>query len=196
MTQARRKSKRKSARSRGAGAGWGMLLIGLVSGAVLTTLYLGAQSGDDSRLGSGLKILFQKNASTAGAHRSGDAGAANPPPPTAKFDFYTVLPEIERVIPDADFDGDDRDSDQHPRAHSQYVLQAASYANFADADRLKAKLALSGFEPSIQKVTVEGKGVFFRVRLGPYANKRQLKNARQQLAKLGINALPLTLTSQ
>ncbi len=169
-----------------------MLVIGLISGAVLAALYFGAQRGDnDSQLGSGLKTLFEKRErpTESPTTRSPAAGVQNTAP-TAKFDFYTVLPGMERIILD---DTDDTSPEQF-RKPASYMLQAASFGNYEDADRLKAQLALSGFEAKIQKVAIAGKGVYYRVRLGPYTNKRHMKNDKQRLQKLGINGLPLRLT--
>ncbi len=195
MAQARRQGKQKRKPTRHGGASWSMLLVGLVSGAILTTLFLGARSGDDARWGSGLKTLFQsKPAAPAVPATRPDPRSDGATGPKPKLDFYTVLPEIERVIPESDFG---RVDDPRPqRKPASYILQAASYRNYADADRLKAKLALAGHEAQVQKVAVQGKGVYYRVRLGPFPDKRKLKNAKQQLAKLGINALPLKLSSQ
>ncbi len=172
-----------------------MLIIGLVSGAILTALYMGAQSGGSTRMGSGLKALYEKhrNRVAIGEPKTPSVPAQRPPP-TAKFDFYTVLPEIERVMPD-----DFKDVEVAPKRGTKpavYILQAASYASYVDADRLTAKLALSGFEPKVQKVEIEGKGVWYRVRLGPYTSKRKMKNDRQRLAKLGIRSLPLRLSGE
>ena len=47
-----------------------------------------------------------------------------------------------------------------------YVLQVGSYSSFKDADRVKATLALQGLESFIQKVSIEERGDFFRVRVG------------------------------
>ena len=53
-------------------------------------------------------------------------------------------------------------------------------ANIADADRLKATLALSGFEASIQ--TVHGAdSQWHRVRLGPYPSLQTVEAARSRL---------------
>lgn len=49
-----------------------------------------------------------------------------------------------------------------------YYVQAGSFQNVSDAEKLKAKLAFSGFEASIQTATIPDKGVWHRVRLGPY----------------------------
>jgi len=72
------------------------------------------------------------------------------------------------------------------------VLQTGSFANFEDADQLKARLALSGLIAHIQKVEVRGK-IYHRVRLGPYQQIEQLDAAGDQLKKLGIRALRLEI---
>lgn len=196
MPQARKKVRSKRRRRRpnpNSPPGWAMLLIGLVSGAVLGGLYFGAQSGDGSQFGSGLKTFIEKHQLQTDSATPMPTTTPKQPPPTAKFDFYTVLPEIERVMPD-DF-GEDIEAERKSTP-STYVLQAASYASYADADRLKAKLALSGFEAKVQKITIQGKGIYYRVRLGPYTSKRKMKNDRQRLARLGIQGLPLKLTTE
>lgn len=161
----------------------------------MAALYMGAQRDGGTQLGTGLKALYEQHRQRATAEQPGPPNEpSRKPPPIAKFDFYTVLPEIERVMPD-----DFKDVEVQPERGAKpvaYILQAASYANYVDADRLKANLALSGFEPTVQKVVIEGKGVYYRVRLGPYASKRKMKNDRQRLAKLGISSLPLRLSGE
>jgi cell division protein FtsN len=51
-----------------------------------------------------------------------------------------------------------------------YFVQAGSFQNVGDAEKLKAKLAFSGLEASIQTANIPDKGVWYRVRLGPYNN--------------------------
>ena len=46
------------------------------------------------------------------------------------------------------------------------MLQAGSYKNFADADRVRAQLALQGIESKVQKVTVDN-DTWHRIRIGP-----------------------------
>ena len=43
----------------------------------------------------------------------------------------------------------------------------------------------------IQKITIEGKGEYHRVRLGPYENLEQLDATAAQLQKMGIKVLRL-----
>ncbi|HWR86861.1 MAG TPA: SPOR domain-containing protein, partial [Acidiferrobacterales bacterium] len=95
--------------------------------------------------------------------------------------FETVLPEPKG--------GKKTARAEPPEAGVNYILQAGSFGNHEDADRLKAKLTLSGLETYIEKVAIEGKGAYYRVRLGPYASVEALDSASAKLAQLGIKAL-------
>lgn len=193
MAQAGRKRKRreKTGSRRASGSSWGMLVIGLVSGSVLAALILGAQEGNRYGFGSGLKTLFRaapRPVETNGGRPAADA----PQAPKPKLDFYTVLPKIERVISDPV-----PTPQEKPRPDNQdalYVLQVAAYERFTDADRLKAQLTITGYDAAIQKVTVDDK-TYYRVRLGPYKSRRELKNVEQKLADQGIRGMALRVTA-
>src|SRR5258708_19282094 len=60
-----------------------------------------------------------------------------------------------------------------------YFLQAGSFQNPADADNLKARLALMGLEASVEPANLAEKGVWYRVRLGPYTPAAQINPSRQ-----------------
>jgi len=70
-----------------------------------------------------------------------------------------------------------------------YVLQAGSFRNNADADRLRAQLALIGVESDIQTVTIDDDQVWHRVRIGPFTDLERLNAARDRLADNGIQPL-------
>jgi len=122
--------------------------------------------------------------------------------PKKSFDFYSVLPEMEVVIPDAEISAQVRReasasaSAQQPAtgtapvAGARYVLQAGSYPSAKGADEVKAKLALTGFVAQVYPVTINGK-TWHRVRLGPYATASELEIAKAALAENGINAIAL-----
>ena len=76
-----------------------------------------------------------------------------------------------------------------------YVLQVASYKSFQEADRTKANLALQGMEAFIQKVSIEGRGDFYRVRIGPYQQLDVMLSAGERLSKLGYHPLRFKLKS-
>jgi len=112
-----------------------------------------------------------------------------------KFNFYTILPELEVLIPDSETRPPESKSQGSPAAVAagkQYILQAGSFRGQDDADKLKATLALLGFEASVQKVTIN-REAWHRVRLGPYANTRDLYRNINLLHKHDINAMPMEL---
>ena len=61
-----------------------------------------------------------------------------------------------------------------------YILQAGSFRNHADADRVRALIAMQGVESKIQKVTID-KDTWHRVRVGPIANLQKLEETRSRL---------------
>lgn len=77
-----------------------------------------------------------------------------------------------------------------PGAGSGYLLQVGAFPNAADAETLKAKLALQGFVANVQSVSVSGQ-IYHRVRLGPFRSATELESTKQRLAGAGINAIAL-----
>ncbi len=168
---------------------WGLIGIGLLGGlalAVLVQFVISRATSPDSGLRHALDSAH-KSASRPPPQK----GPASPPvaPGKPTYDFYTILPEIESVVPEP---GTSAHGELGKQGRDvRYVLQAGSFANFEDADRLKASLALSGLQAGIQKVAIEGRGEFHRVRLGPYARLEKLDAADGRLRELGIKALRL-----
>lgn len=77
-----------------------------------------------------------------------------------------------------------------PAAGSGYLLQVGAFPNAADAESLKARLALQGFVANVQSVKVGGQ-TYHRVRLGPFRSATELESTKQRLASAGINAIAL-----
>jgi cell division protein FtsN len=69
-------------------------------------------------------------------------------------------------------------------------LQAGSFANSSDAENLKASLAMKGMEASVQDVSIPGKGVWHRVRVGPFASEKDMNSALGTLKLNGMDATP------
>lgn len=74
-----------------------------------------------------------------------------------------------------------------PKAADRFWLQAGSFGSEADADNLKARLALAGWEAQVQRGEVPDKGVRYRVRLGPYDNTDELNRVKGELARRGFD---------
>jgi cell division protein FtsN len=69
-----------------------------------------------------------------------------------------------------------------------YVLQAGSYRNEADAERVRQQLALQGVQAKVQRVAVDA-DVWHRVRIGPITNLAELNKVRKQLRAAEVDAL-------
>lgn len=134
-----------------------------------------------------------KAPAVAGLPKGGSATAPEKP----RFDFYKILPGGEEPVSDKELK--DRlkaakaQSGQAESAADTYYLQAGSFQNPADADNLKAKLAILGIKSNVEPSTLPDKGTWYRVRLGPYHKLDEINRARQALAQNGIEASLLRL---
>lgn len=125
----------------------------------------------------------------APAAQPGAGESAGKPAERPRFDFYTILPGAEEPVTEQEI----KQAASQPAgaAKDQFFLQVGSFQSEADADNLKAKLALLGIEASIQTASLPDKGVWHRVRVGPFASIEELNQARAVLAQNGIQATPL-----
>jgi cell division protein FtsN len=106
-----------------------------------------------------------------------------------KYDFYEMLPNFEVVVPEKDKDVKrDLPAAAKIERPGVYVLQAGSYRNEADANRVKAQLAMQGVEAKVQRVAVDA-DVWHRVRIGPISNLDELNKVRKQLQAADVDAL-------
>ncbi|HEX2826393.1 MAG TPA: SPOR domain-containing protein [Burkholderiales bacterium] len=99
-----------------------------------------------------------------------------------RFTFYKTLPGGEEAPPGKSA----KDAKSTPGAKETFFLQAGAFQNAPDADNLKATLALLGFEAAIETTTLPDKGVWHRVRVGPYTSVEELNRARDALKQNGV----------
>ena len=69
----------------------------------------------------------------------------------------------------------------------RFWLQAGSFSTEPDAENLRARLALAGWEATVQEGALPDKSVRYRVRLGPYDNADELGRMKSELAKRGFD---------
>lgn len=106
-----------------------------------------------------------------------------------KYDFYEMLPNFEVVVPEKDKDVKrDLPATAKVERPGVYVLQAGSYRNEADADRVRAQLAMQGIDAKVQRVAVDA-DVWHRVRIGPITKLDDLNRLRKQLQAADVDAL-------
>jgi len=99
------------------------------------------------------------------------------------LDFYTILPETESTVSVKEVN----DADIQVKKE-RYFLQVGSFKDEADADNLKAKLALQGFEAIVQTANIPNKGTWHRVRVGPLSNINTINKVRADLTANNFNA--------
>jgi cell division protein FtsN len=106
-----------------------------------------------------------------------------------KFDFYKILPGQEEPVSERELRERMRSArGQQGGPKDVYFIQAGSFQNPADADNQKARLAILGFESSVEPANLPDKGTWYRVRMGPYAKLEEINKVRQVLAQSGIDA--------
>lgn len=204
MTQARRKKNSKRRTIRVDFQGLLLFAMGMVIGSLVTILWQGMQTSGSS-IGAGIRDMMEKSRQQEQADNAANRARSRPEEapagaePQTSFDFFTILPEIEVVVPDGS--GDDSASSGTAENAStveenagSFMLQAGSYQRTADAERLKAELALLGLVSVIQKITIQGRGDFYRVRLGPFASHHEMVAVDERLGTHGIKTLRLKIS--
>ena len=183
-----RRGKSQARRSGSGGVpGWVWLAAGVVLGLALSVFVM-VREGFDPR-----GLLPKPNPAAQAPDSSEEPVAQRRPAAPAKprYDFYTLLPEREAVIPEAEIARDSGTAEPRPApAGERFLLQAGAFRDARDADALKAQLALLGLIAQVQTDTIEG-NTWHRVRLGPYETLRDLDAARRQLKQNNIEAIAI-----
>ena len=111
-----------------------------------------------------------------------------------QFDFYTILPEKEVVVPEYEIKTRTREERVGQAKATQYMMQAGSYNGSKEAEQMRAKLAAMGIEANIQKAKVENT-IRYRVKLGPFAQIASVNTINARLKQNGIDVI-VTETEQ
>lgn len=109
---------------------------------------------------------------------------AKEPATETKFDFYTLLPEREVIVPEQ---RSDNAAEEEPQF--QYILQAGSFRNAEDADRLRARLLLLNLEAKVEAVKSSNGDVWHRVQVGPFTSRSKMSKARSTLISERIDTM-------
>ena len=178
-------------RKPGGKGGAGSLLIGILIGLVLglgialaVAWYINKMPTPFlNRAAPPAKGEAQKGSAPALATDDIRAGKAQDGKP--RFDFYKILPGTEEPVTEQQFKEAQQKSST-AQAREAFFLQAGAFQNAPDADNLKARLALLGMEATIQTTALADKGVWHRVRVGPYTAIDDVNRARTALKQNGI----------
>jgi cell division protein FtsN len=110
-----------------------------------------------------------------------------------RFTFYDILTEPEKGAATTEVKPVPEPAPLEPveaKNGGSYV-QIGAFQTTEEADNLKAKVALLGLDAVVQKASISGIGVVYRVRVGPYKNSDDVNHARAELAKNGIKSDPV-----
>ena len=181
--RAQRKKKRKPV------SPWLTFITGLSIGLFAAFLvYIKMQPDGQHAVATGAQIPAAELTPRVSPEVRKQKQATTPPPPKPRFDFYTLLPEMEVVIPEQEIQGKTEAGIKQVEQPGTYYLQVGSFRNHEQADRFKAELNLLGLETGIQTVTFNNTDTYHRVRVGPYKQLDMLNKARQLLNKQGIES--------
>jgi cell division protein FtsN len=115
-----------------------------------------------------------------------------------RFEFYTILSELEVFVPEPEAEQTQAQAKHNnpvtvnTSTEKKYLLQAGSFKNQQDAERLKASLALLGVQSSIQSVNINS-DIWHRVRIGPFSNPTLLRETLSTLKQNNIHAMTMEL---
>ncbi len=117
-------------------------------------------------------------------------------PGKSRYDFFTVLPEMEVVVPAQELAKQQELARQQEAASpataaagsDSYLLQVGSFKSVGEADEMKAQLALTGIEANVQSVKVN-EATWYRVRVGPVQGAAKADEMRMTLQANGIDSL-------
>ena len=99
-----------------------------------------------------------------------------------KFDFYTILPDTESKI-------SEEQVKKNPTIKQEsYFIQVGAFAKEDDANNLKTRLALVGFEAFVQTAEIPNKGTMHRVRIGPLNDLAKISKISHDLETNGFQA--------
>ncbi len=108
-----------------------------------------------------------------------------------EFEFYTLLPESEVVAPQVE---SYKSTSKSVSSDVSYLLQAGSFRNRADADRLRASLILQGLDSRMTPVTGKNGTLWHRVVVGPFTTRSQVNRAQDILAAKNTESLLIKIT--
>ena len=124
-----------------------------------------------------------------------------------QFDFYTILPDKGIVVPDheivmrthaervnpptetpVDVTTSKIPAETPTKSAITYMMQAGSFKNSSDAEKLRANLESMGIEARVERAKV-GEVIWYRLKLGPYTQMTSVSTIRTRLKQSGIEVI-------
>lgn len=193
MAKARKAAPRRGASRQQSSAkrsvpGWLWLAAGLAIGVFVTFLF-----------------QLEPGRSSVQRDKSPPPPAVTPPPSKAaeqpRYDFYTLLPESEVIVPQSSVPetaaepepaaAEQKPADASAASGTRFYLQAGSFRQRAEADRVRAQILLLGLDVNLENARLDGGEIWYRVQVGPFRDRATLNSAQTTLAGNGFENLLL-----
>jgi cell division protein FtsN len=120
----------------------------------------------------------------------GAIAAADTPSSGPDLDFYDMLPKQEVDVP-RETSKSGTNAAKTPLPTGDAVLQAGSFKQATEAEKMQAQLALVGISARIQRASVDDE-TWYRVRIGPIGTVEELRIVQSKLREAEISATPVT----
>lgn len=221
--------------------GWIWMVCGLLIGAFVVFL-MKLEPGREEIKRPKDEVASKAPGASGKPPANNGAPTAMPAPVKPKYDFYTLLPESEVIVPpdampekpQTTLTPEEQAKADEARAQAalsgqtppplpavnstattappgtattpgstpapttvakaplttQYFLQAGSFRKQADADKVRAQIILLGQSVQVESGSVRDE-TWYRVLVGPFANREQLAQAQKSLAGSGFSNLLL-----
>jgi|GEM_PF-1655136 len=149
-----------------------IFLTGLLVGIIITLLiiFLSKNNMDISYKLSNKKLSPHSHNKVLAPHNINKNTNINTKKPnhTNNYEFYNLLPKMGS-----------------PTNKNYYYIQAGTFHTVIEADELKAKLTLQGFETNIETSSIQDK-VWYKVLLGPFSSEEIAIVKKRQLDLAGF----------
>lgn len=159
-----------------------LLIVGLLALFAFFLVFLNQLTPDAT-----VKPNPEKNSNSQQAAKSKSA-QQQPKAKKPRFDFYTILPETEVVVPDYELKTRSREAQLGKDKPTQYMIQAGAFTLFSTADKLRSELAFLGVESHTEKTKVKS-GVIYRVKMGPFRRPADVYALQTKLKNNGIGVM-------
>ena len=170
----RRKPKRGATKKKSAGLTrvWVGMLVGMAAGIGLTAYLLTADLSFLDKLKPTPQETVESSKKSTNQEKSADESESS-----QSFSYHELL--TEHTVPV-------KPKAKTKKSDKRYIMQCGAFKVFADADRLKAKIAFVGLKALIKPSDYKNK-TWYRVTLGPYSKKRDAERDRHKLQRADIN---------
>jgi cell division protein FtsN len=165
--------------------GWVGLGVGLAIGlsvALAVHLYEGRQAAQDPQP---VPAAAQAPASEVVSDDAAVSAMTAPDTAGPDLEFYDVLPRQEVEVPERAATPSSAATTPMPTGDA--ILQAGSFKQSTEAEKMQAQLALLGISSKIQRASVDDE-TWYRVRIGPIATVEELRVIQGKLREAEISA--------